>query len=199
MGLGLGVRVSIIVSDRTIVVEKNRRRAFWTLAIVGFMTLVSLALILAGILGRQGVLWTPLWLGSLGLLCFGASAVLVVRTARSPWHLAVDPEGLTLHTEAYVLEVPWDNVAGIGVGDVNFREGCVLVFETPEQVVAGTRFLVRSARPDVVADADRLRARLAENYASLGYHLGIPGRILEMGPVELAEFLSRARTGALWQ
>jgi hypothetical protein len=40
---------------------------------------------------------------------------------------------------------------------------------------------------------------LAENYAGLGYHLGIPGRILEMGPVELAEMLSRARTGVLWE
>jgi len=165
---------------------------------VGFMILVSLALILAGILGQRGVLWLPLWVGILGLFSFGASAALIVRTVRSPWHLAVDPQGLTLHTQAYVLEVPWDNVAGIGVDDVDFREGCVLVFEAPEEVVAGTRFLVRSSRPDVVADADRLRARLAENYASLGYHLGIPGRILEMGPAELAEFLSRARTGALW-
>jgi hypothetical protein len=32
----------------------------------------------------------------------------------------------------------------------------------------------------------------------LGYHLGIPGRILELGPAELASLLSRARTGALW-
>lgn len=187
------------MENRTIVVEKNHRRAFWALVIVGFMALVSLALIVAGLLGQRGILWLPLWLGLLGLLCFGASAVLIVRTMRSPWHLAVDPEGLTLHTQAYVMEVPWENVAGIGVDEVNFREGCVLVFESPEEVVTGTRFLVRSSRPDVVADADRLRARLAENYAGLGYHLGIPGRILEMGPVELAEMLSRARTGVLWE
>ncbi|MGD8625442.1 MAG: hypothetical protein PVJ34_12950, partial [Anaerolineae bacterium] len=141
------------MENRTIVVEKNHRRAFWALVIVGFMALVSLALIVAGLLGQRGILWLPLWLGLLGLLCFGASAVLIVRTMRSPWHLAVDPEGLTLHTQAYVMEVPWENVAGIGVDEVNFREGCVLVFESPEEVVTGTRFLVRSSRPDVVADA----------------------------------------------
>jgi hypothetical protein len=182
-----------------IIVEKNRKRAFWALVIVLFMALVSLALILAGVLGAEGILWTPLWLGTVGLLGFGASAGLVVRTMRAPWHLALDPEGLTLHTQAYRLRVPWENVVAIGVDEVNFREGCVLAFEDPDAVAAGTRFLVRSSRPDVVADAERMRARMEENYDALGYHLGIPGRLLELGPEELAGLLARARSGALWK
>lgn len=182
----------------TIVVEKNRQRAFWALVIVAFMSLVSLVLILAGVLGRSEVLWTPVWLGTVGLLGFGASAIMIIQTLRSPWHLAVDPAGLRLRTQTYLLEVPWDNVAGIGVDEVNFRQGCVLVFEDPATVAEGTRFLARSNRPDIITGREAMLARMEENHQDLGYHLGIPGRILEMGPEELAELLARARTGALW-
>lgn len=185
--------------DETIIVQKNRQRAFWALAIIVFMCLVSLVLILAGVLGGDEVLWVPIWLGTIGLLGFGASALLVVQTLRSPWHLAVDPAGLRLRTQTYVLEVPWDNVAGIGVNEVNFREGCVLVFEDPAAAAQGARFLVRSSRPDIITDREAMMARMEENHQALGYHLGIPGRILELGPEELARFLARARTGALWQ
>lgn len=182
----------------TFIVEKNRQRAFWALVIVGFMALVSLVLVITGLLGSGGILWTPLWLGTVGLLGFGTSAALIVRTLRAPWHLAVDRAHLTLHTPTYRLQVPWDNIAGIAVDEVNFRLGCVLVFEDPAAVAEGTRFLARSQSPEVVADAGTMLARMENTFAALGYHLGIPGRILEKGPEELAEFLTRARTGQLW-
>ncbi len=76
-----------ITDQDTIVVGKNRQRALWPLAIVAFMSLVSTVLILAGVLGRDEILWTPVWLGTLGLLGFGASAAVIVQTLRSPWHL----------------------------------------------------------------------------------------------------------------
>ncbi len=183
----------------TLIVGKNRQRAFWALVIVVFMSLVSLVLILAGLLSRGEVLWTPVWLGTVGLLGFGAGAAMIIRTLRSPWHLAVDPGGLRLRTQTYLLEVPWGNVAGIGVDEVNFREGCVLVFEDAAAAAEGARFLVRASQPDIITDREAMLARMEENYRVLGYHLGIPGRILEMGPQELARFLADARTGVLWQ
>ncbi|MGC9333443.1 MAG: hypothetical protein ACP5JJ_04795 [Anaerolineae bacterium] len=186
-------------SGDVIVVGKNRKRAFWALLIVGFMTLVSIALLLAGIMGGQEIRWGPIWLGTIGLLGFGVSAALVIRTMRSPWHLAVSPGSLQIHTQAYVLEIPWKQIAGIAVDEVNFRDGCVLLFEDPAAVVAEARFLVRSNHPDVVTDQETMLARMAENYRDLGYHFGIPGRILELGPEELAQFLAKARTGSLWE
>jgi hypothetical protein len=181
-----------------IIVEKNRQRAFWALAIVAFMILVSITLVVAGVLGREEILWTPVWLGTIGLLGFGLSAVLVIQTMRSPWHLAVSPASLKIRTQAYVLEIPWTQVAGIAVDEVNFRDGCVLLFEEPAAVAEGARFLVRSNRPDVVTDQATMLARMRENYQDLGYHFGIPGRILELGPEELAQFLAKARAGLLW-
>ena len=181
-----------------IVVEKNRRRALGALAIILFMGLVSLALIGAGLLGGQGILWTPVTLGTVGLLGFGAAAWMVVSTMRARWHLAVSPAGFRLHTPAYVLDVPWDSVAGIATNEVNYREGCVLLFEDPAAVAQAAKFLVRSDHPAVVASAAAMQARFEENMEKLGYHLGIPGRILELGPEELAGLLYRARTGALW-
>ena len=182
-----------------IVIEKNRQRAFWALAIIGFMILVSITLVLAGALGREEVLWTPIWLGTVGLLGFGVSAVLVIQTMRSPWHVAVSPTCLKIRTQAYVLEIPWTQVAGIAVDEVNFRDGCVLLFEEPAAVAAAARFLVRSDRPDVVTDQETMLVRMRDNYENLGYHFGIPGRVLELGPEELAQFLVKARTGLLWQ
>jgi hypothetical protein len=181
-----------------IIIEKNRQRAFWALAIIVFMSLVSLALVGAGLLGAQEVRWTPVTLGAVGLLGFGAAAWMIMGTMRARWHLAVSRTGFRLHTPAYVLDVPWDNVAGIATDEVNFREGCVLVFEDPAAVAQTARFLVRSNDPEVVASTATMQARFEENMARLGYHLGIPGRILELGPEELARLLSKARTGALW-
>ena len=182
-----------------IIVEKNRQRAFWALAIIGFMILVSTALILAGALGSEDVLWTPVWLGTVGLLGFGVSVVLVIQTMRSPWHVAVSPTTLKIRTQAYVLEIPWAQIAGIAVDEVNFRAGCVLLFQEPTIVAGEARFLVRSNRPDVVTDQETMLARMRDNYENLGYHFGIPGRILELGPEELAQFLVKARTGQLWR
>ena len=183
----------------TIIVEKNRQRAFWALAIVGFMALVSLVLLITGLVGSQaGIVWMPVWLGMLGLLGFGGSAALVVQTMRSPWHLAVSPESLKIHTRTYVLTVPWEHVEGIGVDVVSRRLGCVLVFQDPAAVADSAQFLVRSKSPDVVADAATMLARMQASYEQMSYHLGIPGRILEKGPEELAELLTQARTGQLW-
>ncbi len=164
------------------------------------MALVSLVLLLTGLLGgKSGILWMPVWLGLVGLLGFGGSAALVMQTMRAPWHLAVDRTHLTLHTPTYRLQMPWDNVAGIAVDEVNFRLGCVLIFEDPAAVAEGARFLARSKRPDVVTDAGTMLARMQDSYDKLGYHLGIPGRILEKGPEELAELLTKACTGQLWE
>jgi hypothetical protein len=160
---------------------------------------VSLVLVVTGFLGADQVLWTPVWLGTLGLIGFGASAVLILQTMRAPWHLAVGIEGLRLHTPMYVLDVPWQQVVGIAVDEVNFREGVVFVFADPATLIHGVRFTMRSNRPDMVSDPATMLERMEENYVALGYHLGIPGRILELGPQELAEFLTRARTGDLWR
>jgi hypothetical protein len=186
-------------STETIIVGKNRQRAFWALAIVAFMGLVSIVLIATGLLGKEDILWAPVSLGTLGLLGFGASAAMVIRTMRSPWHLALDPDRLTLYTPTYILTALWENVTGIIVAEVNWRLGCALVFEDPGAVAQETRFLFRSNRPDMVSDAGTMLARMEENYTNLGYHLGIPGRILEKGPEDLAELLAKARTGELWQ
>lgn len=186
-------------SGDVIVVGKNRKRAFWALIIIGFMTMVSIVLMLAGIMGSREIRWGPVWLGTVGLLGFGVSAVLVIRTMRSPWHLAVSPDSLQIRTQTYVLEVPWEQIAGIAVDEVNFRDGCTLLFEDPAAVVAQARFLVRSNHPDVVTDRETMLARMRQNYRALGYHFGIPGRILELGPEELAQFLAKARTGSLWE
>jgi hypothetical protein len=184
----------------TFIVEKNRRQAFWALVVVGFMTLVSLALLITGLLGsKSGIIWLLIWLGVLGLLGFGGSAGLVIHTMRAPWHLAASPAHLTLHTPTYHLQVPWDNVAGIAVDAVSRRLGCALIFEDAAAVAQGARFVARSDCRDVVTDADKMLARMRENYETLGYHLGIPGRILEKGPEALAEFLTQACTGQLWE
>jgi len=137
-----------------IVVEKNRRRAIWALAIIVFMSLVSLALLGAGLLGGDGILWTPIALGTVGLLGFGVAAWMIVSTMRARWHLAVSRSGFRLHTPAYPLDVPWENVAGIATNEVNFREGCVLLFEDPAAVAQTARFLVRSNHPEVIATPD---------------------------------------------
>jgi hypothetical protein len=182
-----------------IVVRKNRKRAFWALLLIGFMLLVSLVLLIVGLVDRTGVLWTLVWLGLVGVVGFGGSAALVIRTMRSPWHVAVSPTHLRLHTPTYLIDVPWENVAGIAVDEVNWRDGCTLVFEDPASVAESARFLARSSRPDIVTDAGTMLARMEDCYVDLGYHLGIPGRLLEKGPKELAELLSQACTGQLWK
>jgi hypothetical protein len=192
-------RETVTQEKETIIVGKNRQRAFWALVIVGFMSLVSIVLVITGLVGSSTILWTPVWLGTVGLLGFGGSAAMVIRTMRSPWHLAASKSGLHLHTPAYLIDVPWENVVGIAVDEVSFRMGCALIFGDPAAVAQSARFHMRSTGSDLVTDAETMLARMKESYEKLGYHLGIPGRLLEKGPEELAEFLTKARTGQLWQ
>jgi len=148
--------------------------------------------------GRPDVSWSLVLFGALGVITFSGSAVLIIRTMRAPWRLELMPERLALLTPTYDLEVPWDSIAGIAVDDVNRRLGCVLIFEDAAAVVQHARFHHKSARPDAITDARTMQARMEENFEQLGYHLAIPGRILEMGPEELAELLVQGRTGDLW-
>ncbi len=185
-------------TGQIIIVEKNRKRAFWALVICGFVCLVSAALLVTGLLQKPSILWPLVTLGSVGLIGFGFGAWMVVRTMRSPWNLTLDPDHLALRTQTYTISVPWENIAGIGVAEVNFRDGCVVVFESAEAVAEGARFHARSDRATIITDADSMLARMEDNIENLGYHLGIPGRMLEKGAEELAELLARARTGELW-
>ena len=52
---------------------------------------------------------------------------------------------------------------------------------------------------DAVTDAATMQARMEASFDDNGYHLAIPGRILELSPDELAELLAKARMGQLWQ
>jgi hypothetical protein len=185
-------------TGKTIVVEKNRQRALWALVILGFVFLVSAALLVTGLLNKQGILWPVVGLGAVGAIGFGISGLRVIGTMRSPWNLTLDPIHLTLRTQTYTINVPWENIASIGVADVNRRQGCVLVFEDVEKAVNGTQFHARSNRADIITDADAMLDRMEDNIEHLGYHLGIPGRMLEKGAEELAELLTNGRIGKLW-
>ena len=190
----------MVESKEIIVVEKNQRRALWALIIVLFFVPVSGILVYLGARpGREDIGWAIIAFGLLGLVTFSWSAVMIVRTMRSPWRLEVNPASLVLYTPGYDLEAPWDTVVGIGVDRVSRKPGCVLVFEDAEEVVQRTRFHVESAGRGAVTDASMMQAQMEANFQQLGYHLGIPGRILELDAGELAGFLSRARTGELWR
>ena len=188
------------VSNETIVVQKNQRRAFWALIIVLFFVPVSGLLVYLGSRpGREEISWVIIAFGLIGLVAFSWSAVMIVRTMRSPWRLEVDPAALVLYTPGYDLEVPWDAVVAIGVDRVSRRPGCVLIFEDVEAVVQRTRFHAKAAGRGAITDATMMQVQMEANFQQLGYHLGIPGRILEMDADELGEFLARARTGELWR
>jgi hypothetical protein len=167
--------------------------------IVIFFVPISAWLVYLGLQpGRPDVSWSLVLFGALGVFTFSASAVIIVRTMRAPWHMELDPERLALYTPTYDLKIPWDAIAAIAVDEVSRRLGCVLVFEDVTSVVQRARFHHRSARPDAITTMKAMQARMEENFAQLGYHLGIPGRILELGPEELADLLAQARTGDLW-
>jgi hypothetical protein len=116
---------------------------------------------------------------------------------RAPWRVELAPSGLGLYTPAYDLELPWDQIAGIAVDVENRRKQCGLVFEDLS-VVDRARFHSRARRPDAVNSGQAMRSRMEANFQESGYHLIIPGRILETGAEELADLLTQARTGALW-
>jgi hypothetical protein len=190
----------VAAPNEIIVVQKNQRRAFWALIIVLFFVPVSGLLIYLGSRpGREDISWAIIAFGLIGLVTFSWSAVMIVRTMRSPWRLEVNPAALMLYTPGYDLEAPWETVIGIGVDRVSRRPGCVLVFEDVDAVVQQTRFHAKSAGRGAVTDASMMQAQMEANFRQLGYHLGIPGRILEMNADELAGLLARARTGELWR
>jgi hypothetical protein len=183
-----------------LIVEKNRKRAFWSLVIILFFVPISAWLILLGLQpGRPDVSWSLVLFGVLGLFAFGTSAILIIRTMRSAWRLALNPEQLTLYTPNYDLALPWDTVAGIAVDEVNHRPGCVMVFDDVAAVVEGASFHRGANSANAVTDAPTMVARMEENFRERGYHLGISGRILELGPEQLAQLLAEARTGELWE
>jgi hypothetical protein len=183
-----------------IVVDKNRKRALWSLVIVVFFIPISVLLVLLGLQpGRPEVSWALVLIGIAGAVTFAASALAVIRTLRSPWHLAIYPERMALYTPHYDLEVPWNRIVGIAVDEINHKPSCVLVFEDVATVVQGAEFHSRSSRPDAVTSAGTMKARMEENFEGSGYHLTIPSRILELGPEELAGLLSKARRGTLWK
>jgi hypothetical protein len=182
-----------------IIVHKNRKRAFWALIIILFFIPISGWLVFLGLQpGRPDISWSMVLFGALGLVTFIGSSVLIVTTMRAPWHLEINLSDLMLYTPTYDLAVPWESIAGIAVDEVQRRLGCVLIFEDVAAVVAQARFHSRNSRPDAITNAKTMQARMEENLRTWGYHLGIPGRILEMGPEELAKLLTQARTGELW-
>jgi hypothetical protein len=184
--------------EGSIIVEKNRKRGVAALIIVIFFVPISIWLVILGLQpGRADVSWALVLFGSLGVLAFGASGFLVVRTIRAPWHLEINPSHLTLYTPTYDLKVPWEKVVGIAVDEVNRRLCCVLIFEDVASLVQGAEFHGNSKRPDAVTGPGTMQARMDENFYLWGYHLAIPGRILEMGPEELADLLAQAKSESM--
>ncbi len=189
-----------VAQQERIVVHKNRTRALWALVIIFFMMPVSGWLIVLGLRsGRPEIGWSMVLFGALGLVVFGGSAVAIIRIMRAPWHLALTPEEFILCSPTYDLRVPWDRIVGIAVAEVNRRLGCALVFDDAGAVARSAVFHLNSRRPDAVTGAAAMQARMEQNLALWGYHLGLPGRMLEMKPERLAELLTKARTGELWR
>jgi hypothetical protein len=183
-----------------IIVQKNRKRAFWALVIVLFFVPISGLLVFLGTQpGRKDISWVIVTFGVLGIVAFTWGAIMIVRTMRAPWHLELTRAGLVLYTPGYDLEVPWDDIAGIGVDSIGRKAGCVLVFEDAAAVAQRARFHGADASRGAVANAGMMQARMAQNFKELGYHLGVPGRILEIDAEQMAELLARARTGKLWE
>jgi hypothetical protein len=181
-----------------IILRKNRKRALGALLIIIFFVPISAWLVYMGLQpGRPDVSWALVLFGVLGVVSFTASGVAVIRTMRAPWRVELAPAGLALYTPAYDLELPWAQIAGIAVDVVNRRKQCALVLEDLS-VVEGAHFHSRARRPDAVDSAQVMRSRMKANFQESGYHLIIPGRILETGAEELADLLTQARTGTLW-
>lgn len=184
----------------TIVVEKNRKRALGALAIVSFMLPISIWLLILGLQpGRPDMSWALVTFGTVGLLAFAGSAAAIIRTMRAPWRLELNRTHLSIYAPTYDLAIGWKQILGIGVDKVDRRLGCVLAFEDVASVVQGASFHRGKARPSAVTNAAVMQTRMEENYDQVGYHLGIPGRLLELKAEALAELLSKGRTGQLWQ
>jgi len=190
----------VIEKQGTIVVEKNRKRALWALAIVSFMLPVSIWLLMLGFQpGRPEMSWAMMAFGAVGLVAFAGSAMAIIHTMRAPWRLELSRSRLTVFAPTYDLAIRWEQILGIGVDKVDRRLGCVLAFEDVAAVVQDASFHSRSNRPNAVTSAVAMQARMEENYEQIGYHFGIPGRLLELQAEALAELLSKGRTGQLWR
>jgi hypothetical protein len=186
--------------QETIVVDKNRKRALWALVIVSFMLPVSIWLLLLGFQpGRPDMSWALVIFGAVGLVAFAASAMVIISTMRAPWRLELSQSHLTVYAPTYDLALRWEQILGIGVDKVNRRLGCVLAFEDVAAVVQGASFHSGNKRPNAVTSAVAMQTRMEESHDQLGYHYGIPGRLLELQAEALAELLSNGRTGQLWQ
>lgn len=183
-----------------VVIGKNRKRAFWSLAIVSFMLPISVILLILGLQpGRPDVAWALVLFGILGIAAFMLSAALIIRTMLAPWRLELRPQSMALFAPNYDLRVPWGSIVGIAVNEVNRKPGCVLVLEDPAAVAQAATFRLKDERRNAVTDAAMMQARMEASFDDNGYHLAIPGRLLELGPEALADLLTRARRGVLWQ
>ena len=181
--------------EGSIIVEKNRKRGLAALLIILFFVPISAWLVILGLQpGRPDVSWALVLFGSLGVLAFCTIGFLVIRTMRAPWHLEINPEHLTLYAPSYDLKVPWEKIAGIAVDEVGQRPCCILLFEDVTSLVQGADFHGKAKRPDAVTGPRMMQARMEENFHLYGYHLAVPGRILEIGPEELAELLAKAKS-----
>ena len=98
----------------------------------------------------------------------------------------------------------WSRAATMAMASASDWLGAVLLVAAgvlpalPQAVVERTRFHAKAAGRGAVTNASMMQTQMEANFRQLGYHLGIPGRILEMDADELAGFLARARTGELW-
>jgi hypothetical protein len=188
------------MTGETIVVRNNRLWAWWALAMITAGLFFSGWLLSIGLRpGRAGLSSMTGIMGILGLIAFSFCGWAAVRTLRAPWRLELSRARLTFFTRAYDLSVPWERVSGIAVTEVDRRPGCALVFDDVAAVVEGARFHPARAAQGAVASAPQMRERMEGSFRRAGYHLGIPARVLELGPEPLARLLARARTGELWQ
>jgi len=188
------------MSDRTIVVRKNRLWGWWALAMIAMGLPFSAWFVYLGLRpGRGGTGWMLATFGLLGMVAFGAYGRMVIGTLRAPWRLEVSRSYLALFAPGYDLRVSWERVAGIAVAEVNRRLGCVLVFDDVAAVTADAVFHRRQAPAGAVTDAGQMLARMQESFRDRGYHLGIPERVLELKPEALARLLAQAKSGDLWR
>ena len=188
------------MTNETVVVRNNRLWAWWALAMIaaglffsGWLLSISLRPGRASLSSMTGIM------GILGLIVFSFCGWAAIRTLRAPWRLELSRTQLTFFTRAYDLSVPWERVSGIAVTEVDRRPGCALVFDDVAAAVEGARFHPVRAAQGAVASASQMRDRMEGSFRRAGYHLGIPARVLELGPEPLAKLLARARTGDLWQ
>jgi hypothetical protein len=190
------------MSLKPVVVRMNRRWARWALVLAALGVAASAFLIFSGLWpGRPnpGTGWLYAASGLVGAAAFIYAGGVAIRALLSPWRLEVSPSHLALLTPAYDLRVPWEQVAGIALANVDRRAGCALVFEDAAVVAAGATFRRPSGQESAVGSAVKMLERMQVTFRDLGYHLGVPERVLELKPEALARLLTQAKTGELWQ